>query len=120
MLGFDGLPEVQWVYDDKEKRHTVKTYGGKFGVQNPTQALANRVIVHHQNIIERKLGAYGRQDERVVLAVHDEVVAVVREDRAEDALVFMLDVMHNCNPDWCADLPLAAEGAIGQRYSECK
>lgn len=120
MLGFDGLPEVQWVYDDKEKRHTVKTYGGKFGVQNPTQALANRVIVHHQNIIERKLGAYGRQGEGVVLAVHDEVVAVVREDRAEDALQFMLDVMHNCNPDWCADLPLAAEGAIGQRYSECK
>lgn len=120
LIGFDGLPDVQWVYDDKEKRHMTKTYGGKFGVQGPTQALANRVIVHHQNIIERELGAYDRMGEGVVLAVHDEVVAVVREDRAEDALAFMMDVMHNCNPDWCPDLPLAAEGAIGQRYSECK
>ena len=58
--------------------------------------------------------------EGVVLAVHDEVVAVVRDDRAEDALKFMLDVMHNNNPDWCPDLPLAAEGAVGQRYSDCK
>lgn len=120
MLGFDGLPETQWVYDDKEKRCVTKTYGGKFGVQGPTQALSNRVIVHHQNIIERTLGAYDRVGEGVVLAVHDEVVAVVRDDRAEDALKFMLDVMHNNNPDWCPDLPLAAEGAIGQRYSDCK
>lgn len=57
--------------------------------------------------------------EGVTLCVHDEVVSVVREDRAQWALGMMLEVMHQA-PAWCADLPLAAEGAIGQRYSACK
>jgi hypothetical protein len=77
------------------------------------------VIVEHQNKIERALGGYDRPGEGVTLVVHDEVVACVREDRADWALGVMLEVMHTA-PKWCADLPVAAEGAIGQRYSECK
>ena len=119
LIGFDGLPETSWVYDDKETRKMTKTYGGKFGVQGPTQALSRDVIVEHQNKIERALCAGGNPMEGVTLLVHDEVVSVVREDRAEWALGMMLEVMHQA-PAWCADLPLAAEGAIGQRYSECK
>ena len=94
------------------------TYGGKFGVQGPTQALSRDVIVAQQNKIVRALTGSDRM-EGVTLAVHNEVVACVREDRAEWALNMMLEVMHT-PPDWCADLPLAAEGAIGQRYSEAK
>ena len=119
LLGFDGLPETSWVYDDKETRKMTKTYGGKFGVQGPTQALSRDVIVEHQNKIERALCGGGNPMEGVTLLVHDEVVSVVREDRAEWALGMMLEVMHQA-PAWCADLPLAAEGAIGQRYSACK
>lgn len=119
LLGFDGLPETSWVYDDKETRKMTKTYGGKFGVQGPTQALSRDVIVEHQNKIERALCGGGNPMEGVTLLVHDEVVSVVREDRAEWALGMMLEVMHQA-PAWCADLPLAAEGAIGQRYSQCK
>ena len=119
LLGFDGLPEVSWVYDDKETRKMTKTYGGKFGVQGPTQSLSRDVIVHHQNQIERALVAGLNPMEGVTLCVHDEVVACVREDRAEWALEMMLEIMHAA-PKWCADLPLAAEGAIGQRYSSCK
>lgn len=119
LIGFDGLEETQWVYDDKFSRKMTKTYGGKFGVQGPTQALSRDVIVEHQNKIERALGGSGDPMEGVTLVVHDEVVACVRDDRAEWAMGMMLEVMHQ-SPAWCADLPLAAEGAIGQRYSSCK
>ncbi|WNV50633.1 hypothetical protein [Pseudomonas phage Rollin] len=119
LIGFDGLPETSWVYDDRATRKMTKTYGGKFGVQGPTQALSRDVIVEHQNKIERALCTNGDPREGVTLVVHDEVVACVREDRADWALGMMLEVMHQ-SPAWCADLPLAAEGAIGQRYAEAK
>lgn len=118
LIGFDGLEETQWVYDDKFSRKMTKTYGGKFGVQGPTQALSRDVIVEHQNKIERALTGHDRM-EGVTLCVHDEVISVVREDRAEWALNMKLETMHQ-SPKWCPDLPLAAEGAIGQRYSSCK
>lgn len=119
LLNFDGLEEVSWVYDDKETRKMTKTYGGKFGVQGPTQALSRDVIVEHQNKIERALGGYDTPKEGVTLLVHDEVVAVVREDKADWALGMMLETMH-VPPAWCIDLPLEAEGGIGQRYSDAK
>jgi hypothetical protein len=119
LLGFDGLPETSWVYDDKQTRKMTKTYGGKFGTQGPTQALSRDVIVEHQNKIERALVASGDPREGVTLVVHDEVVSCVREDRAEWALAMSLEIMHQA-PKWCADLPLAAEGDIGQRYAEAK
>ena len=87
-------------------------------MQGPTQALSRDVIVEHQNKIERALVGLGGRD-GVTLCVHDEVISVVREDRADWALDMMLEVMHTA-PQWCADLPLAAEGAIGARYSDCK
>ena len=119
LLGFDGLPETSWVYDDKEHRKMTKTYGGKFGVQGPTQALSRDVIVHHQNKVERALVKNADRREGVCLVVHDELVSCVREDRADAALAMMLEVMHQA-PAWCADLPVAAEGAVGDRYADCK
>ena len=119
LLGFDGLPETSWVYDDKTTRSVTKTYGGKFGVQGPTQALSRDVIVHHQNKVERALVKNADRREGVCLVVHDELVSCVREDRADAALAMMLEVMHQA-PAWCADLPVAAEGAVGDRYSDCK
>lgn len=119
LLGFDGLPETSWVYDDKETRKMTKTYGGKFGVQGPTQALSRDVIVYHQNKVERALVRNADPREGVCLVVHDELVSCVREDRADSALEMMLETMHQA-PSWCADLPVAAEGAVGDRYSACK
>ena len=119
LVDFDGLTTLSWVYDDRATRKMTKTYGGKFGVQGPTQALSRDVIVEHQNRIERALRSGGDPMEGVTLCVHDEIIACVREDRAEWALSMMLEVMHT-SPSWCSDLPLAAEGGIGQRYSDCK
>lgn len=119
LVDFDGLTTLSWVYDDRATRKMTKTYGGKFGVQGPTQALSRDVIVEHQNRIERALCSGGDPMEGVTLCVHDEIIACVREDRAEWALSMMLEAMHT-SPSWCSDLPLAAEGGIGQRYSDCK
>lgn len=119
LIDFDGLASIQWVFDDKESRKMKKLYGGVFGVQGPTQALSRNVIIEQQNDVERKYGAYDRPGEGVVLSVHDEMMAVVREDRAEECLQFMLARMHE-PPKWAPGLPLAAEGAIGDRYSDCK
>jgi len=112
LINFDGLSELQWVYDDPGDRKMTKTYGGKFAVQGPTQALARDIIVEQQNKIERALGTYDRPAEGVTLMVHDEVVACVREDRAERALNMILETMHT-SLAWFAGLPLAAEGAFG-------
>ncbi|MNQ61506.1 hypothetical protein D3C85_758210 [compost metagenome] len=120
LTGFDGSEELTWVYDSKEHRSLKRTYGGVFGVQGPTQALARNIVMQQQSIIERKLGAYEREGEGVVLSVHDEVVAIVKEDRAEEALAYMLDVMKTPPDKWCRDIPLNAEGDIGIRYGSCK
>lgn len=120
LIGFDGTPELTWIYDDKEKRSLKKTYGGVFGVQGPTQALARNIVMEQQSIIEKRIGSYERKGEGVVLSVHDEVVALVREDRAEETLAMMLDTMRTPTGNWCRDLPLNAEGGIGIRYADCK
>lgn len=118
LVGFDGLPEVCWVYDDREDRKMKKLYGGKV-IQGCTQALARDIVFEQKLAIEKELGSYERHGEGVVMSTHDEPVCSIREDRAEDALQFMLEVMHR-SPTWWPDIPLKAEGAIGNRYSDCK
>lgn len=113
-----GQFEDQPIYDDKEKRVWKKIYGGKV-FQNINQALARIVVFDQMREIERRWGQYALAGEGVVLAVHDEVVAVVRDDRAEDCLKDMLDIMHQ-SPKWWPQLVVKAEGAIGDRYSDCK
>jgi DNA polymerase len=52
----------------------------------------------------------------VINSIHDEVLLLVDEDRAEEALEN--DVMHIMTnpPKWATDFPLAAEGWFGKRY----
>lgn len=119
LVGFDGLPELVWGYDDKETRGFKKTYGGVFGVQGPTQALSRNVVMEQTAVLEKKFGRYEARGEGVVHSVHDEALLLVKEDRADDCLKFTLDVMHQ-SPSWAPDLPLAAEGSHGVRYSACK
>jgi hypothetical protein len=118
LMNYDGLEELTWVYDDKEDRKMKKIYGGKF-VQNCTQALARIIVFEQKARIERRIGSYERHGEGVVLSTHDEVGALVREDRAEETLALMLEEMSQ-SPKWWPYIPVKAEGAIGQRYSEAK
>ena len=54
----------------------------------------------------------------VVMMVHDEIVCCVPQDKAQECLHDMMQVMSTA-PSW-ASLPLAAEGDIGNRYGELK
>lgn len=106
---------TQWVFEDKETRKTKRLYGGAL-VENIVQALA-RIVVFDQTLqIERR---WGRPGEGVVMIVHDEAVNLVREDRAEEALAHMGEVM-NTSPAWWPDLPLNSEGDIADTYGAAK
>lgn len=118
LMDFDGLESPQIVYDDKEHRKMTKLYGGKV-FQNINQALARIVVLDQSIEVEKKYGAYGRPGEGVVMSTHDEAGCVVREDKAEECLEFMLAAMHE-SPKWWPQLKVKAEGGIGIRYSDVK
>ena len=108
----------QWVYDDKEKRFPKNIYGGAV-TENLCQALARNIVFEQALEIEKKYGRYEMAGNGVVLMVHDEVIALVDEDDADDCLSFMLDVMSQ-SPTWWPDLPVAAEGDIAYAYGSAK
>ena len=83
-------------------------YGGKL-TENVVQALSRIIISSQMLEIAQILD--------VVTMTHDEIVALAPEDCAEEAYNIMHDIM--CTPpDWCADLPLAAEGGWDVVYSK--
>lgn len=108
--------EEFWGYDDKEKRHLKKCYGGSI-TENLCQALARIIVFDQQLEIEKRWGS--TPGNGVVLSVHDEVVCVVDEDEADECLAFMLEVMSE-SPRWWPTLPLGAEGDIAQYYGSAK
>lgn len=109
---------TQWVYDDKETRKPKKTYGGSI-TENLCQALARNVVFEQMLEVEKKYGGYRDADSGVALTVHDEIVAVVDEDKGEECLEFMLAAMHEA-PRWWPELPVAAEGKAVARYGDAK
>lgn len=110
--------KLVWVYDDKEKRHTKKTYGGSI-TENLCQALARNVVFDQMMAIEKEWGRYEDVGNGVVLAVHDEVVCLVDEADADDCLAFSIEAMSK-PPVWWPQLPVAAEGDYAQVYGSAK
>lgn len=110
--------ELQWVYDDKEKRHMKKAYGGSV-TENLCQKLARNVVLGQALELEARYGKYRATGSGVVLTVHDEAVLCVPEDQAEECLKFSLECFSQ-PPKWWPLLPVAAEGGIGVRYADCK
>lgn len=95
-----------------------KIYGGLFA-ENLTQALSRIVISDQMLAVENKLKITRNPNQvsRIVTMTHDEIVSCVPEDRAEDTLTMMLDIMKT-PPAWCLDLPLGAEGGYAREYSK--
>jgi DNA polymerase bacteriophage-type len=95
------------VYDTKKGRATIPTriYGGKC-VENVCQALARIVIGEQMLMIARRY--------KVVMTVHDSVVALVKIDDA-DARTFIEQCMR-IRPKWALGLPLNCESKIGASY----
>lgn len=89
-------------------RFVVLGDSGPFIVHNCTQSLARIVITDAMN----RMTAAGL---KLVLQVHDEVVAVAAETEAQSTYDKMIAAM-TVVPAWAPSLPLAAEGGIDERY----
>lgn len=99
-----GEMKEQIVYDgitDTGHWGAISTHPGKV-VENATQSVARDLLAHGMTLA-------AQQGLEIVLHVHDQIVAVSPESRAEADL----QVLRRCMsepPPWALDLPLAAEG----------
>ncbi len=82
-------------------------WGGSI-CENVIQAIARDLLMWW--ILEME-----RHGLTAVLDVHDEIVTVLLEETAEQALELMITIMCT-QPDWAAGLPLGAEGSLSKRY----
>jgi len=107
-VGDNGRKE--WVYGSG--RHQARIYAGKV-TENIVQALARDVIAGnaYQMYKQTKL--------RPSLAVHDELVYVVPDSDAVDALKTLQTIMRTA-PTWWPQLITWSEGDIAQSYGEAK
>jgi DNA polymerase len=96
----------EWSYSRKGER--AKIYGGLL-CENIVQALA-RIIVGKQLLDIAK-------HNRVVMTTHDEVVALEKVKAAQKSFDRMVKIMRT-PPEWCADIPLNAEGGFDVIYSK--
>lgn len=98
----------RFVYDTLRGRTVVPkaTWGGSI-TENWTQALARIVVSEQMLMIARRY--------RVVMTVHDSVVALVPDGEEEEAAAFVEQCMRT-RPKWCVDLPLNCEYRVGHAY----
>lgn len=94
-------------------------YGGKL-LENITQALA-RIHVMDAAIRFRKWsnGFLPHDEVSLALQAHDELVYIASEEDAPGVLDLVLTHMKS-PPEWAPDLPLDAEGDIGDTYGDAK
>ena len=111
-INYAGLKGEQgergYEYSYKTRRGPNHIYGGKV-IENVTQALARCIIGEQMLKIAKRY--------RVVLTVHDSVVACVRNGEVEEAQAYIEQCMR-WTPEWAAGLPVNCESDIGVRYGE--
>ena len=108
----------EYLYDARYGAN--KIYGGKV-IENVVQALARIIVFDQMAKIDQ---AFRKKDSKinrfkVVLTVHDEVVACVPEQAVGKCVEFMEKTM-SVPPPWCSDLPISCEAAYGNSYGDCK
>lgn len=106
----DGNGKTEWWYGSGRTR--ARIYAGK-GVENLVQALARDVIAEHAVLFFKATGL------RPALMVHDELVYVVREDKAQDYLDQLQGIMRT-GVSWWPELVTWSEGDIASSYGEAK
>jgi DNA polymerase len=94
-----------WSYGDN-----VNLWGGKV-FENICQCVAAHIIGEQTRVLRRRWD--------IAMQAHDELVAVVPEDRAQACLDDMIDVMRQ-PPTWWPDLMLNATGKIVDNYGDAK
>jgi DNA polymerase len=86
-----------------------KIYGG-YLTENIVQALCRDFLAEAVLILEA-------EGIRIPLTVHDEIVAVARDEVADRVLARIIEVM-SITPDWAAGCPLGAEGKVVDFYGK--
>lgn len=106
-------PDLQRDSDNQfsyaSRRGRIKIYGGKV-VENLCQALARCIIGEQMLRIARRY--------KVALTVHDAVMAVVKKEEQNEAMLYIDECM-KWRPKWAQELPLACELGVGQSYGDC-
>lgn len=100
--------EGNYIYGREQK--TRRIYGGKM-LENIVQALARTVMAEQMLKIDQL------PDTRVVMTIHDEVIALAPTEVAEQRHNAMIQLM-STPPAWAPTLPLAAEGGYSDRYDK--
>lgn len=96
----------EWTYQNGDMRS--KIYGGLL-CENIVQALARIIVSSQMLMIDKKYP--------VVMTTHDEAVALAKKSQGDKCYAFMHKCMTTA-PDWCSDIPLAAEGGWATNYSK--
>lgn len=119
-VNYPELRKVGNEYQYKARYGTNKIYGGKV-IENVVQALARIIVFDQMAKIDQGFRKKDKPNQRfkVILTVHDEVVACVPCAAVAKCTEFMEKVM-STPPSWCADLPIACEAAFGNTYGDCK
>ena len=60
----------------------------------------------------------GPEEVRIAAAVHDQIVLLVREDRAQHWCTRLKEIMENAESIWLGDVPAVAEAKIGHTWAE--
>ena len=60
----------------------------------------------------------GPDEVRIAAAVHDQIVLLVREDRAQHWCTRLKEIMETAEAIWLGDVPAVAEAKIGRTWSE--
>ena len=102
----DETGRQQWVYGDDE----TKLYAGKV-TNNVTQAVARIVMTDGMLRVSKRYPVVG--------TVHDELLAVVPDEEANDAKTWVLAQMV-MEPRYLPGIPLGADGGVHRRYGLAK
>ena len=100
----------EWWYG--QGRHRARIYAGK-GVENLVQALARDVIA------DNALAFYKQTKLMPVSMVHDELIYIVKDEQAQDALDTLNGIMRT-PPKWWPELITWSEGDIASCYGAAK
>jgi DNA polymerase len=99
--------DLQYQQSGKGDWFSKKIWYGSL-TENVVQAIAADLLIRHMLQIEAA-------NIPLIGTIHDEVIALTKEQDADAALAKMLEIMQT-PPAWCADLPLWAEGYVNSRY----
>lgn len=102
-IRYEGLVQTtkQWDYID--------TYGGKL-TENVVQAIA-------RDLLGAAMLQLDKAGFKLTMHIHDEVIAEVDEDKANDAYDEMIHIM-SIPPRWADDMPLTADGYLTKFYKK--